>query len=595
MKGAPRPLVWLAALLFALPMLHAANVLQVRFNALTLIPLYAVVLGGVLGLVAWREWGERGVLPLDAGRDSRGALRLALIFALVSMAANYFVVWGFGYTMAGDSPLYVEYGRTLFDPSNELPLLWRTLPYSFLVFLGFPNSGPFGIISLQIALSALAVFSMVWVLARRNVTLAVGVGFFLALDPVWIGTHRYIMNESASNAMFVLMLALLVSQLTRGRTVSKLELFLAGVAYAWAFYLRASNLVLLIVVVLAYLWATKTLRPLLYLVLGMGLTLMGAMLFNGWRYGTPVLSHDSAVNFDGSLIMAGDYAPENGPASQEFAQVVAGCLPEVVTQYQGDFLAYARTRESYWEAFGLRTNECFIDAMGSPTRVFTDLWFEALRANPIRLAEHQIEQHSAAFAIRQDSALLERVQLYGYNLGLTPPYNTRLQSCWWCNDARYPVQLDIDTAFGRALLTVTQSIRQPYLVWGGAPNIPIYLGGFVTQQGVQVWGNGDAYRIFGLPSPASYCVSGQPCVSLGVVASWLLWAGFVWILSRGAVRWLVSLAFVFLHWVILSTTLGYYLEPRYATMIAPLMLLIAVIGWVTIGAGLWQSLRRGKP
>ncbi len=141
--------------------------------------------------------------------------------------------------MAGDSPLYVEYGRTLFDPSNELPLLWRTLPYSVLVFLGFPNSGPFGIISLQIVLSALAVFSMVFVLAHRNVILAVGVGFFLALDPVWIGTHRYIMTESASNAIFILTLALLVHQLTRGRKISKLELFLAGVLYAWAFLLCA--------------------------------------------------------------------------------------------------------------------------------------------------------------------------------------------------------------------------------------------------------------------------------------------------------------------------------------------------------------------
>ncbi len=588
-KRIPRLIVWVAVLLVMLPLLQAANVLQQQMNALTLIPLYTIVLGTALAVIVWRENGERGVMPLVHGRDRRGALRLALLFALVSMAANYVVLWGFGYTMAGDSPLYVEYGRALFDPTNELPLLWRTLPYSLLVFLGLPNSGPFGILTLQIVVSASAVFALVYLIARHSQILAIAVGLFLSLDMVWLATHRYLMTESASIAMLMLAMVLAVHHLTRASQVRLWHLSAAGAFYAWAFYLRASNLVLLGVIVLAYLLVMRSGRRLLYLVVGMVFTLFVMVLFNGWRYRTPVLTHDSAINFDGALFIVGLYDRDNGPQSQRFEDVARECIPEIDVHFEGDLLAYLTMRDNYWDVFSLRPNVCITDAIGSPTRVFSDLMGEALRADPLHVVTRQAEQNSAAFALLQDTALLYDVQLYGYDVGLNPPYNTRLQSCDWCNTAQYDAQMSLKTPLGEALTAVFQVVRQPYLLWGTQPQVPQYLGGLHNQQSVIVWGNGTAYALFGLSSPQAYCDAdgAHPCISLSVVIAWFLWVGFVFSTSRGLMRWVVGLAFVFIHWVVLSTTLGYYLEPRYATMFAPFMLLISVVGWVNIGAACW--------
>ncbi len=594
-KGVPRPLVWLMALIFALPMLHAANVLQVRFNALTLIPLYAVVLGGVLGLVAWREWGERGVLPLDAGRDSRGALRLALIFALVSLAANLVIAWAFGAGLAPDSYDYVRHGAYLFDTSVPLAFRWRTFPYSVIPFLGQANDNAFGTLFLHGLLSAVAVGAIVYVLGRRNRVLSAAVGLFLASDPVWLGANRYVMTEGPTVSYLLLALALLIHHQSRGRHLKKGGLLLAGAFYAWALYVRAANLPLMLVIVLFYIVVVHKPAKLLYLVSGMFMMLAVFIVFNGWRYQLPTLTSNSAVNYDGTLFVSGLYDPHAGNVSRLWDGRVRMCFPQIDTQYGGDFLAYIDARSSYYDLFRIRTNLCvYENGFTGAANTYAAMLSETVRANPIGYVAKQLEQNSASFAIVHDPLLLTEVQLYGFTAKTVKAASNIVPRCTWCDTLTVTPPVDLRDSFWQTLMPTLAAIRQPYLFTGVTPHIPSYLGGLENQQDVQIWGFGTGYQVFGLPDRAAYC-NGRgehPCVSLSILVAWLLWVGFVWILSRGAMRWLVSLTFVFLHWVILSTTLGYYLEPRYATMIAPLMLLIAVIGWVTVGAGVWQLLTR---
>lgn len=582
-KALPRPLVWLIALVFTLPMLQAANVLQVTFNALTLIPLYAVVLLTALGLVAWREWGERGALPLDAGRDSRRALRLALIFALLTLAANYFVIWGFHISSGVDMARYTIWGQKLFDPTvTEQILLWDSFPYLLIHNLTRSEQSPVGIMSANALLMTLAVFAFTYVIARRNVWLAGCIGLALALDFTWLAANRGVQTEGPTSASLILTLALLTYYVTTSKPSRKLTLFLLGGVYAFMLAIRVSNLVLLFPIGFVYGFNKRMRSKVVYLVLGFLIVIIGFMGFNLWRYGTPSLSQATSVNFDASLFIVGMFEPSNGEISQDYQARLLRCYPEIAAD-DYDFRRFlARQTEEYPYTF-LRDPDV-IACLGIDTQVYSRLMFEAIRAKPLDFIYTQFAQNSAAFALAFDPVIVTEKTLIGFSNVL--PMKSRFDICEWCvNFINREQLLDIQHPFWQGMANIYSALRQPYLLWGVQPNVPQYMGNLPVQSPHGVTINRYEQWFY---RDSDYCTGDQPCISLSVAVAWFLWLGFVFTITRKWMRFVVGMAALFIHLLLGLATVGFMFEARYALAYMPLMLLIGVIGWVTIGAGVWQ-------
>ncbi len=581
-KALPRLLVWPIALLFTLPMLQAANVLQRQFNVLTLIPLYAVVLLTALGLIAWREWGERGVLPLDVGRDSRGALRLALMFALVSFAANIIIMDGFGISSGIDAPLYVLQGEYLFDQSYmKIGLGWQGLPYRVMNYLTRTSESPVALLLLHAGLMAAAVAAVVYLTSRRNLLLGVMVGVFLSLDPTWLAANRGIQTEGPTMALALICLTVVVSHVTQAKTMSKISLLLVGCFYAAAISIRVYNLVFLGVFIAVYWLYLRPRMHTLYLAVGMALVLLFTLMFNLWRYQAFSFSVINSFNYDAALFVVGLYDPANGPVSTEYQTKLQTCFPDI-DAYNGDFVAYLAAQEGAYPYYVIRYSPPAADCMQTTAETMSALMREMTRAKPLQYITTLFEQNSAAFALAFDPILIIPNALIGFD-------NHIVRSgirCDWCDAlGRTPRKMQLQDTLFQWFVRKFTLVRQPYLLLPVEANIPQYMGNLPVQSPANLSVSNYEQWYY---QDTDYCTTGESCISLAVIVAWFLWAGFVFITTRGALRLLVLLAFLFIHLQVGLVTVGFMFDARYALAYTPLMLLIGVVGWVTIGAGVWQ-------
>ena len=117
----------------------------------------------------------------------KSALIIAVIFAVLIMLRDAFIVWGFYFGFYGDSNLYVKLGRTLFQKSSTFSSGIVSFPYPFFNAITYSSSNPLNLVWLQIVIGAVAAGVLVYVVARKNPTLSVVIGIFFVFDFVWGG------------------------------------------------------------------------------------------------------------------------------------------------------------------------------------------------------------------------------------------------------------------------------------------------------------------------------------------------------------------------------------------------------------------------
>ncbi|HRL13133.1 MAG TPA: hypothetical protein PKX07_14715, partial [Aggregatilineales bacterium] len=281
--------------------------------------------------------------PRDAVlRSARWSVRLALAFAVAVIIRDLYLLDVFGLRLMNDTVEYINDGRDLFNPAASSGLPKRMLPYLLLNHVTRTWESPDHLIALQIALGALAVAVLVYVLARRRLWLGLAAGLLLTLDLTWATYNRTMLTEGPFISFHVLMLAVVLWQYDRRQRLRAWELVAAGVLFGWTLLFRGTGLPLIPVLLVVYALMTRALRPALLVALGIGLFLAGVLSHSQWRYGETGLvgpQHDTLVS---ALYSYHLFSPENGPESAILHSSLRECMGYLdyddVPRYQSRFI-----------------------------------------------------------------------------------------------------------------------------------------------------------------------------------------------------------------------------------------------------------------
>ncbi len=198
-----------------------------------------------------------------------------------------------------------------------------------MTWLADAANHPLNLIWLQIALGAVAVALLVYVVARRNPLLASLIGLLFAFDMVWASANRTILSEGPFMSFSVIALAVLVGQYENRGMLRAPFLVAAGALFAWTCTIRPSNLYLLPLIAIAYMLFTRSVPKVAWLAGGMALLLLATSGLTWYQSGHFRLSGSTGYYLAFPLFSYHLFDPANGPQSRKIDTVLRSCDPSV--------------------------------------------------------------------------------------------------------------------------------------------------------------------------------------------------------------------------------------------------------------------------
>ena len=560
-----RIVVALVIVLFWLGVLRLTALLHLLVSPFALLPVYAgaAALGiGALWLVE---------------RDRRSwAFYLALSIAAACVIRDTVLSSTFYFLYETDSWGYLRYARYMFDPTTGNMPISRTLNYPLVInLLLFPfSSGQpisadwfWRVVHFQMLAAAFATGLLVYVLGKRDRTLALVAGVFLALDVVWGAYQRWVFTESLTMSFLVISLAVLVSHYTRAKRLRWYELLLAGILFGWTVTLRASNLYFAVAIVVFYLLFTRSPRKTVLVGAGIGLFLLAASLFNLWRFDAFRLSGQQGFFLGWPALGYHLYAPDNGPVSAQFAQEVGACRPELdLTTMEADWVNYF-----IWQ----QIIPCYNGDLEVVTERFSGIFGEAFRRRPLDYLTSVLRENAMllAYPMRPTTPFVLQTTIEMFQNPLRQPAcSDAIDS--WCRYRPYPRDPYAPLLAGFA--SGTNFLVQPYLLV--APPGPLPPGR--TEE---------LYRYMSPPLT-------QPPSLVVATLAWLVMLGFTVYRTRGVRRFVVLVSAALIHYVILVVTAAMVydiLNSRLLTALTPFFALVSAAFFIE-GARLLRAVLRRR-
>jgi 4-amino-4-deoxy-L-arabinose transferase-like glycosyltransferase len=494
---------------------------------------------------------ERGNLYTSM-RNNRGVL-LAIIVAALVLIRNAVLVWAFSFGYYRDSNLYVSLGSSLFQRGGPFSNGIVSFPYPFLNALTGSASNPLRLVWLQILIGAAAAGALVYVLWRANRALAYIAGMLLVSDLVWGAISRNVMTEGLFVSFNTISLALVVSHYQRRQQISNLEILFAGLFYGWAFIFRPSSLFLTLVFIPLYLWMTRSWIKTAWLTGGFLLIYTALGAFNLWSGGQFRLMGQSGYYTGSPLFVYRLFAPDNGPSSHRLDQYLSQCLPgEDYANMMEPTAGGAKNNDILYGQFipCLRNNGLDLD---QSSQLMTSSYREAILHRPV---------YYAGVIFREGITFLKYNAPYILRFYLKPELNNQCEDYAWCDhirQARYSWGNDIPLA--RVYEKVATKLYQIYLV----PIVPL-----------------------------SWILPYDDFLPFAV--AWLLLMIFLLITTRADERFLVLIALLFIHYIVLSVVAGYGFLERYGSVLTPFYIVLSATALVKLGEYFWllaKRLRRG--
>ncbi len=495
---------------------------------------------------------ERGNLYTKM-RVNQGAL-LAIIVTALAFIRSAVLVWAFSFGYYRDSNLYVSLGSTLFQKGGPFSSGVVSFPYPFINALTGSASNPLRLVWLQILIGAVAAGALVYVLWNANRTLAYVAGILLVSDLVWGAISRNVMTEGLFVSFNTLSLALVVSHYQRRQRISNWEILLAGIFYGWAFIFRPSSLFLTLVFIPLYLWMTRSWIKVVWLTAGFLLIYAALGFFNLWIGGQFRLMGQTGYYTGSPLFVYRLFSPDNGPSSRKLDQYLSECLPG---------MDYANLMEA--TAGGTKNNEIlygqFIPCLrnngldlNQTSQLMTASYQEAIMHRPV---------YYAGVIFREGVTFLKYNAPYILRFYLKPELNNQCEDYPWCDH-----------------------IRKARYSWGN--DIP--LARFYEKAATKL------YQIYLVPIvPLSWLLPYDDYLPFAV--AWILLMVFLLLTTRSDERFLILVALLFIHYIVLSVVAGYGFLERYGSVLTPFYIVLSATALVKIGEYLWsltKRLKRGK-
>lgn len=508
-------------------------------------------------------------------RDRRSwAFYAALSLASACVIRDTVLSSTFYFLYETDAVGYFRYARFMFDPTvADIPVT-RTMNYPLVInLLLFPFNSAlpanadslWRVIHVQMLVGALAVGLLVYVLGRRDRVFALVVGGILALDVVWGAYQRWVFTESLTMSFLVISLAVLVRHATRAERLRGPELLLAGVLFGWTLTIRPSNVYFALVILVVYLFVTRSLRKTAVVAAGIGLFLLAASLFNLWRFGGFHLSGQQGFFLGVPAFGYALYSPENGPTSAQFQQEMAACLPQL------DLTAITIEQVNF--AIFHQMLPCFDDDIQPLADRFGSLFREGVQRQPARYALAVLRENAVmlAYPIRLSTSFALQTTIEMFRDPLRPPTcGDSVES--WCRYRPYP--RDPQAPALAAFVGATSLFVQPYLLLAPPGDIPA----------------GHTHALYRYLLPA---VDPPPALVPAVLA-WLAQLAFVVARTRGLRRFVVLVSAALIHYVLLTTAAAIVFDTsntRYLALLTPFFSLIAAAFFIEL-AGLLRAVWR---
>jgi hypothetical protein len=458
----------------------------------------------------------------------RIAAGLGLLFGLASLVRDAILLKAFGFYPSPDTLGYLDG-----DPL-------RTRPYPIMSWLTDAAVHPLNLVWLQLALGAVAVALLVYVVARRSPLLAVLIGLLFTFDMVWSDENRAMLTEGPFMSFSVIALAVLINQYEHRGRLSAPYLIAAGGLFAWTCTIRPSNVYLLPVIALAYLLFMRSVRKVAWLAGGMALLLLATSGLTLYQTGRFRLNGGTGYYLAFPLFSYQLFDAANGPQSRRIDTVLRACDPSV------DYAKVTvRTSNQYlWgDFFGcLYRSGWGVDQIDA---ALTGAYLEGIRARP-------------------GAALYSWLGWTSIELGYPPPYS---ESGSPCNAAAFrfcdqqqalvrnapPALQSSAASWEQAWFTRTATARQIYL-------LPVN----VTHPKELI----DPYGT----------MNGHTLSLRYVVLIWLLCLGalaLIYFRTRGSLRLLGLASAVLVGYVCLTSVVGAVFLIRYTSVLTPMFAVLS--------------------
>lgn len=470
-------------------------------------------------------------------KNIKRALIIAFVFAGFAILRDYIILWAFSFGFYRDSNLYVSLGQALFQKPSPFSSGIVTFPYPFLNAVTVSSINPVRLIWLQIVIGGIAVGMLTYVIAKKNLALALLIGFLLIFDFIWGATNRNLMKEGLFTSFNVMSLALLVNHYNRRTSIPVWELFLAGIFYGWVFIFRPSSLYLAILIPPVYLWLTRSWRKTVSLLIGFLIIYLVLGLFNLWSVGKFKIFGQTGYYTGSPLFVYRLFTPDNGPASQELGSKLDSCMPNFDYQNAMDT-----------SAGGVKNNEllygkfipCLLSfdmSLEDASDLMTRAYIEGIIRNPA---------YFAGIVFREGITFLKYSTPNILRFYLKPELNNRCDDYDWCEhirESRYSWSAKIP--FARSYEKVAAKVFQIYL-------LPI--------------------------RPLALAFPGRP--NLPYAASWIILIVFLLFTTKDGDRFLVISSLLFILYVIITVVSGYGFLPRYSSVLTPFYIIISAVALV---------------
>src|SRR5260221_8619792 len=130
------------------------------------------------------------------------ALLLAVILGALATLRDLFLLRSLWLYVGSDSPAYLRMG------TDEI----RSLPYPLMNTLVNGAANPAASVLLQVIVASFALGALVYVIGKKHLVLASGIGILLLTDFLWAAANLSVLTESAFTSFHLLCLAFLLNR-----------------------------------------------------------------------------------------------------------------------------------------------------------------------------------------------------------------------------------------------------------------------------------------------------------------------------------------------------------------------------------------------
>jgi hypothetical protein len=461
---------------------------------------------------------------------------IAVLFGLVTLIRDFWLFNTFSFSVYLDSFTYIDYTADL-----------RTGIYPFFNYFLQSSRGPTALILFQIVVGVLSVMALVYVVAKHNLLFGAAIGIALASDTRWGAANLAVLTEGLFTSLHIFAAAVLVRQFARRKRLKAWEFFAAGVCHMLAFTIRPSGILLFPVAVGAYLlFISRSWHKIALLCAGGVIVILLNAGFAFTQIGKLNLVGSPGYYLAFPLFSYRLFSPDNGPASEELADVLERCdlrdvYPEVTDLNSNQF---------FWQ----QALPCMTNQLNWSTEAVSDVfarsYTEAIRADVIRFVEVIAIKAQAMiatpilldFVVREPGRLSSRDECQLYE------WCEALQSDEGADEHQRELQISYLLDYSRSTIHF-QQLHQELGVW----LIRIIISGATRRQLNMV----------------------TTLVLTGMIS-------FMLVRSTSQMRLLVGASAIFIGYTVLTVVAGHVFTQRYGLPLVPFYAIISATFLVTV-------------